>query len=277
MEAIRSASGRRFPALRNTKMSNSDQRRRCLRIWRTLQTRRPFVFREPRPRRMVVRRQVPIRDVGLRPAQAACASTFFWMPLPECMYNDANCPHKASRNSSDCGCFALASIGSDSASDGSDPTCGGDESGAAPRSGAAWMRSQSSVLAPFFALCGPLLGGTGTGRGTKPPQRETCCKRGLGNVPQLCLLPTRAPGRNSSVMQAPGSVHGGQFHATRTRNLCDRVLPPALEPASQALLRSQGGPHAGAWLSAVQSEAYSRHLSPLQLVLRCRLRLPLPF
>ena len=36
--------------------------------------------------------------------------------------------------------------------------------------------------------------------------------------------------------------HGWQFHATRTRNLHyhDRVLLPALQPSSRALLRSQG-------------------------------------
>ena len=50
--------------------------------------------------------------------------------------------------------------------------------------------------------------------------------------------------------------HGWQHHATRTRNLYyrDRVLLPALQPASRALLRSQGGPRGGAWLAAAPGE-----------------------
>ena len=67
--------------------------------------------------------------------------------------------------------------------------------------------------------------------------------------------------------------HGWQFHATRTRNLHyrDRV------PSSRALLRSQGGAHAGAWLSAVPSEpALTLAPQAMQLALRRRLRLPLP-
>ena len=47
-----------------------------------------------------------------------------------------------------------------------------------------------------------------------------------------------------------------QHHAMRMRNLYhrDRVLLPSPQPASRALLRSQGGPHGGAWLAAVPSE-----------------------
>eukprot|EP00439_Symbiodinium_sp_Y106_P025062 s727_g3.t1 len=68
-------------------------------------------------------------------------------------------------------------------------------------------------------------------------------------------------------------------HATRTRNLHyrDRVLLPALQPSSRALLRSQGGAHADAWLSAVPSEpALTLAPQAMQLALRRRLRLPLP-
>ena len=53
----------------------------------------------------------------------------------------------------------------------------------------------------------------------------------------------------------------------------DRVLLPALQPSSRALLRSQGG----AWLSAVPSEpALTLAPQAMQLALRRRLRLPLP-
>ena len=73
--------------------------------------------------------------------------------------------------------------------------------------------------------------------------------------------------------------HGWQHHATRTRNLYyrDRVLLPSLQPASRALLRSQSGPHGGAWLAAVPSEpALTLAPQTMQLALRRRLRLPLP-
>ena len=73
--------------------------------------------------------------------------------------------------------------------------------------------------------------------------------------------------------------HGWQFHASRTRNLyyCDRVLLPSLPPDHRALLRSQSGPHASAWLAAIPGEAATT-LSPeaMQVALRRRLRLPLP-
>jgi len=69
---------------------------------------------------------------------------------------------------------------------------------------------------------------------------------------------------------APGDLpHGWPHHATRMRNLyChrDRVLLPARQPASRALLRSQGGPHGGAWLAP----------QAMQLARRRRPRLPLP-
>ena len=50
--------------------------------------------------------------------------------------------------------------------------------------------------------------------------------------------------------------HGWQQHASRTRNLYfrDRVLP-SLPPARRAVLQSQSGPHAGAWLSAIPGDA----------------------
>ena len=47
--------------------------------------------------------------------------------------------------------------------------------------------------------------------------------------------------------------HGWQHSASRTRNLHfrERTLRPALPPSAYALLRSEAGPHAGAWLTAM--------------------------
>ena len=73
--------------------------------------------------------------------------------------------------------------------------------------------------------------------------------------------------------------HGWQMHASRIRNLHyrDRVLLPALPPSSQALLRSQAGPQAGAWLAAIPTEPGTTLLpADMQLALRRRLRQPLP-
>ena len=89
-----------------------------------------------------------------------------------------------------------------------------------------------------------------------------------------------SPGRHNPAMQARANgLTAGSLNATRTRNLHyrDRVLLPALQPSSRALLRSQGGAHAGAWLSAVPSEpALTLAPQAMQLPLRRRLRLPLP-
>ena len=73
--------------------------------------------------------------------------------------------------------------------------------------------------------------------------------------------------------------HGWQHHATRTRTsyFRDRVLLPTLDPASRALLRSQAGPQAGAWLTAIPSdEAHVLAPEAMQIALRRRLRLALP-
>ena len=73
--------------------------------------------------------------------------------------------------------------------------------------------------------------------------------------------------------------HGWQHSASRTRNLHfrERTLLPDMSPRACALLRSQAGPHAGAWLTAIPADPATT-LSPqaMQLALRRRLRLPLP-
>ena len=73
--------------------------------------------------------------------------------------------------------------------------------------------------------------------------------------------------------------HGWQMRATRTLNthFRERTLLPDMPPSSQALLRSQAGPQAGAWLAAIPTEPATT-LPPMamQIALRRRLRQPLP-
>ena len=73
--------------------------------------------------------------------------------------------------------------------------------------------------------------------------------------------------------------HGWQCNAMRfqTRYYRDRVSMPALLPSAQALLRSQAGPQAGMWLTAIPAEAATTLPPQAMLVaLRRRLRLALP-
>ena len=73
--------------------------------------------------------------------------------------------------------------------------------------------------------------------------------------------------------------HGWQYHASRTltEHSRERLVMPSLPPSSRALLRSQAGPHAGAWLTAIPCENTTA-LPPqaMQVALRRRLRLALP-
>ena len=73
--------------------------------------------------------------------------------------------------------------------------------------------------------------------------------------------------------------HGWQHRASRTRNLHSREqkLLPGMPPSACALLRSQVGPHAGAWLTAIPAEpATTLFPQAMQLALRRRVRLLLP-
>ena len=78
----------------------------------------------------------------------------------------------------------------------------------------------------------------------------------------------------------PGSRPSGwQQHASRIQNdhYREGELLPGLCPASRALLRSQSGTHAGAWLTITPCEpAMTLEPEAMQLALRRRLRLPLP-
>ena len=67
-----------------------------------------------------------------------------------------------------------------------------------------------------------------------------------GLRPAQCDLPE--PGERCQGWQH----HGSRAGSTRFR---DTELLPALAPPAQALLRSQSGPRAAAWLGTVPSEA----------------------
>ena len=85
--------------------------------------------------------------------------------------------------------------------------------------------------------------------------------------------------RDSEITEPSDLPRGWQRHAAFALNLYYREheLLPALAPASRALLRSQSGAQAGAWLAAVPCDP-GTPLSPehMHLALRRRLRLPLP-
>ena len=61
--------------------------------------------------------------------------------------------------------------------------------------------------------------------------------------------------------------HGWQHDASHIRNqyFRERILPPSMTPAASALLRSQAGPQAGTWLTAIPSErATTLHPTDMQ-------------
>ncbi|OLQ14690.1 hypothetical protein AK812_SmicGene1121 [Symbiodinium microadriaticum] len=102
----------------------------------------------------------------------------------------------------------------------------------------------------------------------------------------LAGVPVHArPGEQSQMAPAHqrrltgASETGRMAGSTVTRNLHfrERTLLPDMSPSACALLRSQAGPHAGAWLTAIPADPATT-LSPqaMQLALRRRLRLPLP-
>ena len=73
--------------------------------------------------------------------------------------------------------------------------------------------------------------------------------------------------------------HGWQFFASRAREqrFLDFELKPNLDESSQALLLSQGGPHAAQFLQAIPTAPQFQLKGPiLPCLLRRRLRLPLP-
>ena len=127
---------------------------------------------------------------------------------------------------------------------------------------------------PFYRCCL---------RDNVPPRSSRV--RGHISMPKAGLLPGTS---FSLVPRAPPPLdeaepglfrHGWQQPAAlvlHTAHRAREVMPP-LPEAEQALLRSQSGPHAAAWLTAIPTDPGTT-LSPeeMQVALRRRLRLPLP-
>ena len=69
--------------------------------------------------------------------------------------------------------------------------------------------------------------------------------------------------------------HGWELLASRAldSHFCETELLPHMRPSDRACLRSQSGPHAGAWLAAVPTDLPPAHM---HFALRRRLRLALP-
>ena len=114
--------------------------------------------------------------------------------------------------------------------------------------------------------------------GTRPCVRHRlrpiCYGTRVGAIAQLGL-----PSLTTCLRLALQGKLGPVFHASRTRTnyFRERVLLPTLEPAHRALLLSQSGQQAAAWLTAVPADTATA-LPPevMQIALRRRLRLRLP-
>ena len=106
--------------------------------------------------------------------------------------------------------------------------------------------------------------------------------RGMARLPHLELHPAgrhvrpRQTTQYSAWGMAPWLANACIAHSQHT-HFRDSVLLPDMPPSSQALLRSQAGPQAGAWLAAIPTEpATTLPPAAMQIALRRRLRQPLP-
>ena len=112
---------------------------------------------------------------------------------------------------------------------------------------------------------------------TASEARRLLVVEGWTDVPSWELVEqgARPPDRPDGIAEPGEWRHGWQHCASRTRNLFfrDHVLLPSLPPSHRALLRSQAGPHAAAWLQAIPSDPHTS-LTPeaMQIALRRRLR-----
>ena len=120
-------------------------------------------------------------------------------------------------------------------------------------------------------------------RGRALPRRSGACTSHVaGPRPHMAHASRRRSPRTTSGARCrrPGRMVGSTTQrGPLPHTPAIRVLLPSLPPSSRALLRSQAGQHAGAWLTAIPCrprQAASRH-RPMQIALRRRLRLPLPF
>ena len=115
-------------------------------------------------------------------------------------------------------------------------------------------------------------------RGAKPTGR-----RGRGHSPRRARLDMAI--RMGSVPAARQLGEPGVWANGRQRDSAlalhtsfrEQVLMPTARPDVRALLRSQAGPHAGAWFAAIPADAATK-LAPdlMHLAFRRRVRLPLP-
>ena len=84
---------------------------------------------------------------------------------------------------------------------------------------------------------------------------------GWADVPSWELVEqgARPPDRPDAIAEPGEWRHGWQHCASRARSLffCGHVLLPSLPPSHRALLRSQAGSHAAAWLQAIPSDPHT--------------------
>ena len=111
---------------------------------------------------------------------------------------------------------------------------------------------------------------------SRPPRLQACISRATDGTSGLAGKRVYEQRRRK---RRAASAHGWQRHAALALHTSfrEQVLLPAIRPSDRALLRSQAGPHAGAWLAAIPADPATT-LAPdiMHLALRRRLRLPLP-
>ena len=156
---------------------------------------------------------------------------------------------------------------------------------------AAYWAAWADAL-PVLALRQPILAARCAAELTLGPESAAACLReaaasaseldryGWQSRPGWAVLAANASEVPNLREREPGiPAHGWQHLASLVVHASFRAreILPRLPPAGQALLRSQAGPHAGAWLTAIPSEEGAT-LTPnlMHIALRRRLRLPLP-
>ena len=156
---------------------------------------------------------------------------------------------------------------------------------------AAYWAAWADAL-PVLALRQPILAARCAAELTLGPESAAACLReaaasaseldryGWQSRPGWAVLAANASEVPNLREREPGiPAHGWQHLASLVVHTSFRAreVLPRLPPAGQALLRSQAGPHAGAWLTAIPSEEGAT-LTPnlMHIALRRRLRLPLP-